>query len=922
MTTGSLPCPGCGAPLATAPGAARCPACRLPLLGPDAAELWHVTVTLTGLDAQRRGLVLRRDQLLGALRARQDLPDPPPAAPGWAPAPAGWSPAPPVRPAAWPTPAHAPGTEVSGPSAQTVLLVLGGLLVAIAALVFTVVSWGRLGIGGRAAVLAAVTLCALLAPLPLRRRSLTATAETSAVLGLALVLLDWHAARTVGLAGLDRLPGAGYWAAATALTALGAAAYGAALSLRGPRATALMLLQLPLSLTALAADTNLGGYATAFLLTALLDLLVATRLAAPAVTGTTGTAGTAAATKTARSTAATASRALIACTIGFTLLGTLATATQLLAATTLTESRLAWPSLALLTALGLAVSTGRPVSLLPRTLGHELRCAAAVLAGLAPLAAIGVGLRFLLPAAWIPLGYAAPAALLTLLALSTLTARPLTAAPAVDPTALSTPTASTAPIPPIPPTGSAPTSQTPPTPTGLLIAGTGTVLLAVLAVLPALSLAFFGPLERWAIAWSWPEASGADLHTPATWSLPAAPAVMLALLTTLLAVTATRCAATGRRAQAGALRPAALGTGAALLCLLPALVELPLTAGAFWALLLTGAGTAVLARQRPTEPTPHLLTLLPAATAAAVWGGTDRTATVVVGTVLTACAALLAARLPHRWAPPFGALAVATLAVTALAAGRIGGLAAHELAFVLLAVTALTVPSAARLAAPGPHHRLALAVEGTGYAAVLPALALTGGHLGALSLALAVAGVLALAVALRPDRRRAAAPVGAGLLVLSSWVRLALSGVTVPEPYTLGVAAAALAVGHLRRRRSPGLSSTAAYGAGLSLALLPSLVAVWAEPHWLRPLLLGTAALGLTLLGARRRLRAPLLFGAGTLAAVAVHELTPLLTQVLGVLPRWVPLAAAGLLLLVLGATYERRLRDARRLREGLSRLR
>ncbi|WP_327412936.1 SCO7613 C-terminal domain-containing membrane protein [Streptomyces sp. NBC_01233] len=44
--------------------------------------------------------------------------------------------------------------------------------------------------------------------------------------------------------------------------------------------------------------------------------------------------------------------------------------------------------------------------------------------------------------------------------------------------------------------------------------------------------------------------------------------------------------------------------------------------------------------------------------------------------------------------------------------------------------------------------------------------------------------------------------------------------------------------------------------------------------------------------------------------------------QVAGALPRWVPPALAGLLLLAVGATYEKRLRDARRLRDAIGRLR
>ncbi|MEV7835421.1 hypothetical protein AB0P12_33090 [Streptomyces subrutilus] len=56
-------------------------------------------------------------------------------------------------------------------------------------------------------------------------------------------------------------------------------------------------------------------------------------------------------------------------------------------------------------------------------------------------------------------------------------------------------------------------------------------------------------------------------------------------------------------------------------------------------------------------------------------------------------------------------------------------------------------------------------------------------------------------------------------------------------------------------------------------------------------------------------------------ASVALHELAPYVARVAGALPRWLPPALAGLLLAV-GATYERRPADARRLREALGRLR
>jgi hypothetical protein len=102
---------------------------------------------------------------------------------------------------------------------------------------------------------------------------------------------------------------------------------------------------------------------------------------------------------------------------------------------------------------------------------------------------------------------------------------------------------------------------------------------------------------------------------------------------------------------------------------------------------------------------------------------------------------------------------------------------------------------------------------------------------------------------------------------------------------------------------------------------VPSLAAAWGDPGWTRPLLLGTAALLLTLVGARRRLQAPLVLGGSVLTLDTLHELAPYLVQVTDALPRWVPPALAGLLLLALGATYEQRLRNVRKAREALGRM-
>ncbi|MER7177213.1 SCO7613 C-terminal domain-containing membrane protein, partial [Streptomyces mesophilus] len=261
--------------------------------------------------------------------------------------------------------------------------------------------------------------------------------------------------------------------------------------------------------------------------------------------------------------------------------------------------------------------------------------------------------------------------------------------------------------------------------------------------------------------------------------------------------------------------------------------------------------------------------------------------------------------------------AVATATGLALAITSAGELPAHQAAFALLAIPAATALLGARLRTE-PY---ALPMELAGAAAAVLALGLASTDAPALSLTLALSGVIASATALRADRRPSAAYLAGALFLLATWVRLAASDITTPEAYTLPVTVPALVIGLLRRRRDTGASSWTAYGPGLAVTLLPSLAAAWSDPHWLRPLLLGSAALLVTLLGARHRLQAPLALGGLTLALVALHELAPYVVQVVGALPRWLPPAAAGMLLLTLGATYEQRLRNARRLRELVGRM-
>ncbi|NUL24974.1 hypothetical protein HRW17_21745, partial [Streptomyces lunaelactis] len=219
---------------------------------PPAEELAILDRELVRLDARRAQLLARRAWLLNAIR--------PPAAPAMPAAPV-------ARPFA------APPSETSPPNVQNLLLTLGGILLTIAAIAFTLVSWGHLGIGGRSAVLGAVTVAALAAPVALLRRRLTSTAEVVAALGLVLMVLDAYALHRVALADTD---GLGYAAfASAALTALWAA-YGLSLDeLRIPLPVAALTAQLPLPLWALTGAAGAPSMEWALLATAALDVAVA-----------------------------------------------------------------------------------------------------------------------------------------------------------------------------------------------------------------------------------------------------------------------------------------------------------------------------------------------------------------------------------------------------------------------------------------------------------------------------------------------------------------------------------------------------------------------------------------------------------------------------------------------------------------------
>ncbi|MFJ6998816.1 SCO7613 C-terminal domain-containing membrane protein [Streptomyces albidoflavus] len=821
-----------------------------PLPSSPAEELALLERELIWLDTRRVQLLRRRSWLKAALRAQ--------SAGGWRPphggrppqgAQGGWAHA----PAAHPAPAVPPGSASGGPGAQHVLLILGGLLLAVAAIAFTLFSWGELGIAGRSVVLAGVTAGALGAPVLLLRRGLGATAESVGAVALLLTVLDAYALHAAVLPEAD---GAGYAAFASGVLAAGWAAYGVGVGrLRLPLPAAVVAGQFPLVLGAWAAGGSVLVIGWALLVTAAGSVVVAARVPGLAVRATawSGAGVTwAGGLLIGLGESVSASGPLDAAAPGVLLLGAAAVA--------------------------LAAAWRAP---------QEMAVTGGVVAGLAAVAGVGGVLRTEVPWSWAVVVYLVCGAALAPVARIAVVPRPVRG--------------------------------------GVLGAAAGVTGVAVLAVLPSAAATLLGPAAVLTGLWAGAPDGTRELAAGAgAWPDALSVPVVLLVAAVLLGAVYASLVHEGREPAGwtGAAGAGAVGLVSAAVPVLLVSADVAYAAALVVDLLLVAGllAAAVAVRRVPA-----------AAGATALW----------CAVAVAAHAGLLALAAEPATYAVFGLL----LVLFAVSAARSREVVARSLTLVLSVVCALVVASAAGaslelgaprtavlvLVVPAAVVVLGLWVRtpavvvpleaGAGFAALVAlGLAVTDGAY--LSLVLALCGVLAAATAVRPERRPGAGYLAAGLFATATWVRLVSAGVTHPEAYTLPVSVIACAVGLLRRRTDPEASSWTAYGPGLGVTLGPSLLALWSDPHWQRPLLLGAAALAVTVTGAVRRLQAPLLLGGGTLALVALHELAPHVAQVFDALPRWSVPALAGLLLLALGATYEQRLRDARRLREHLGRMR
>ncbi len=463
-----------------------------------------------------------------------------------------------------------------------------------------------------------------------------------------------------------------------------------------------------------------------------------------------------------------------------------------------------------------------------------------------------------------------------------------------------------------------------PAPLGLLGIGAATLGLAVLGwVLRAVD----GYTRTAAYAWSGTTGGRVDAAPPLAW---VAEAWMLpaAVLTLTLAASACARLVTPR---APGLRRTATAAGALTLASVPvAALGYPVPVWTVLLAMLAAAVLAAttLPRVVPRRATPPGSLLVPLVVAVLLavaqplsWYDETLTAACLLVTLTLLAVAHRAAR--HTLvAPAAGVGAVAALAGLVWTLGALTDRPEHLTA--LAATGVLGLVALGRGSLPDSEGLPRATLEGACAVAALPLLALGADAADRpaswAAVHLTVLGVAAVALSLLRADRRPVAALGALLLAAATWLRLADLGVSEPEPYTLPSALALTAVGLWQMRRRPELSTRLALGPGLILALLPSLLWILADDDTdLRVLLLGLACLGLVLGGATLRWSAPLVLGAVVGAVVAVRESAP---YVDAAVPRWSLLALAGAVLVAVALSWESRMADARRASAYLGRLR
>jgi len=177
-------------------------------------------------------------------------------------------------------------------------------------------------------------------------------------------------------------------------------------------------------------------------------------------------------------------------------------------------------------------------------------------------------------------------------------------------------------------------------------------------------------------------------------------------------------------------------------------------------------------------------------------------------------------------------------------------------------------------------------------------------------------------LAARPPFDAAVGVVAVALAGVAGVVAIGGGSVDDVEWVSVPIAATLLVTGATRLARTPQLRSWPALGPGLAVLLVPSLLATMVDgPVW-RLVAIGVVAVAVFVFGFARRLQAPFLIGGAVALVHGIATFSPQLRDVYQLTEWWVWAGAGGIVIIVLGARYERSLRSARSIVVGIGALR
>ncbi|WP_213453586.1 SCO7613 C-terminal domain-containing membrane protein [Rhizomonospora bruguierae] len=461
--------------------------------------------------------------------------------------------------------------------------------------------------------------------------------------------------------------------------------------------------------------------------------------------------------------------------------------------------------------------------------------------------------------------------------------------------------------------------------TGAVAASALPAAIAVAVVAPTLLTALVDPYQTLTRIWQGPP--------PALVHPAAEPGVSAAALVAALLLTITAALAAIGFGGGWKTLPVVLPSAALTLLIAPVALNRSWPAPTMAALtvfVISMLGLALVppppatGRARPLRASRHIVLAIGLAAGGAGLAGAlaTRSTTLITlgGAVAVGATAALAGRSPT--ARILGWLFAAQMGVAfAYTAGLVAGVGPHWSSLGVLAVAAVLIACAATLPRlrRDAAYRETAAVEWSGHAAALVALVLamqSTRHVAALLAAWgAVLGLSATRANRRPAERRVLYWSAAACEVVAVWLLMRVADVALPEAYTLPFAAMALLIGLIELRQRPDLGSWAAYGPALVAAFLPITVLVLlTDTSPVRQVLLLLGAVATLIVGSMGRQRAPVVVG-GLVTTIAALSL---LRQV----GPWLVLIPVGLVLLFLGANYEKRRQDLRRLRGRLNEMR